>query len=123
MIGTDVRPHCLESRFSVHQQKNLIGDWIGREGMGFQGWSTYWFTSRNRIQLAYRHAKVEPDFIPGGETINDGSVKVNWQLRDDLTALVGVQYEKWRAPILASTAQTNWTSSLDVTFWPRAWSH
>jgi hypothetical protein len=91
--------------------------------MGFQGWSTYWFTSRNRIQLAYRHAKVEPDFIPGGETINDGSVKVNWQLRDDLTALVAVQYEKWRTPILASTAQTNWASSLDVTFWPRAWSH
>jgi hypothetical protein len=34
MIGTDVRRHCLEARFFVHQQKNLIGDWIGgRNGL------------------------------------------------------------------------------------------
>jgi capsule assembly protein Wzi/PAP2 superfamily protein len=97
-------------------KKNLIGDWIGREGMGFQGWSTYWFKPRDSFQLGFRHAKVEPDFISGGETINDGSVKVSWQLRDDLSASVNVQYEKWLAPILASTAQTNWTSSVDVTF-------
>jgi len=120
MIGTDVRPRGLEPRFFVHEQKNLIGDWLGREGMGFQGWSTFRFKPRNGIQLAYRHAKVELYFIPGGETINDGSVKVSWQLRDDLSASVGAQYEKWLAPILASTAQTNWTSPVDLTFWPRA---
>ena len=60
---------------------NVIGDWIGREGMGFQGWSTYWFKPRASVQLGYRHAKVASDFVPGGETINDGSVKVAWPLR------------------------------------------
>ena len=103
--------------------KNIIGDWIGREGMGFQGWTTYWFKPRASVQLGYRHAKVAADFIPGGETLNDGSVKVNWQFRDDLSASAAVQYEKWLAPILASTAQANWTSSVDVTFSPRTWSH
>jgi len=87
------------------------------------GWSTCWFKPRDSIQLGYRHAKVAPDFIPGGERINYGSVKVSWQLRDDLSVPVGLQYEKWYAPILASAAQTNWTSSVDVTFWPRSWSH
>jgi hypothetical protein len=103
-------------------KNNLIGDWVGREGTGFQGWSTYWFSPRNSLQFAYRHAKVASDFIPGGETLNDGSVTVNWQLRDDWSVSAKLQYEKWLAPILAPAAQTNWTSSVNVTFWPRSWN-
>jgi len=102
-------------------KNNLIGDWIGREGMGFQAWSTYWFTPRSSLQTAYRHAKVAKDFIPAGETLNDGSVKVNWWVRRDLSLSGSVQYEKWWAPILAPTAQANWTSTVEVTFWPQSW--
>ena len=102
-------------------KNNLIADWIGREGMGFQAWTTYWFSPRTTLQFGYRHAKVAADFIPGGETFNDGSTTINWQLRNDLSVTAGVQYEKWFAPILAPTPQTNWTSSVDVTFWPRTW--
>src|SRR5882762_4831115 len=99
-------------------KKNLIGDWVGREGMGVQGWSTYWFSPRNSLQLGYRHAKVASDFIPGGETLNDGSATVKWQLRNDWSVSAGLQCERWLAPILAPSAQTNWTSSVNVTFWP-----
>jgi hypothetical protein len=102
-------------------KNNLIGDWIGREGMGFQAWSTYSFTPRISLQPAYRHAKVAEDFIPGGETLNDGSVKFNWRVRRDLSLSGFVQYEKWLAPVLAPTAQTNWTSTVEVTFWPKFW--
>jgi membrane-associated phospholipid phosphatase len=102
-------------------KNNLIGDWIGREGMGFQAWSTYWFGARSSLQTEYRHAKVAKDFIPGGETLNDGSVKVNWWVRRDLSLSGSVQYEKWLAPILAPTVQTNWTSTVEVTFWPKSW--
>lgn len=103
-------------------KNNLIGDWVGREGMGFQGWSTYWFSPRKSIQLAYRHAKVSGDFIPGGETLNDGSASLNWTLRDNWSIAAGLQCEKWLAPVLAAGPQTNWTSSVSVTFWPRWWS-
>ncbi len=102
-------------------KNNLIGDWIGREGMGFQAWSTYWFTPRSSLQASYRHAKVAKDFIPSGETLNDGSVKVNWWFHRDLSLSGSVQYEKWLAPILAPTPQTNWTSAVQVTFWPQSW--
>jgi Capsule assembly protein Wzi len=103
-------------------KNNLIGDWVGREGMGFQGWSTYWFSPRKSLQFGYRHAKVSGDFIPGGETLNDGSAMVSWQLRDDWSVSAGLQYEKWFAPILTPAAQTNWTSSVNVTFWPQSWN-
>jgi hypothetical protein len=104
-------------------KNNIIGSWIGRQGQGIQGWSTYWFSPKNTLQFGYRHAKVASDFIPGGETLNDGSVKLDWWLRHDLSVSAFEQYEKWLAPILSPTAQTNWTSSLQVTFWPhsRTW--
>jgi hypothetical protein len=102
-------------------KNNLIGDWVGRQGMGFQGWSTYWFSPRKSIQLEYRHAKVDSDFIPSGETINDGSVKVNWQLRSEWSVSASLQYEKWFAPILAPTVQTNVTSAVEIQFTPHRW--
>jgi membrane-associated phospholipid phosphatase len=103
---------------------NIIGDWMGREGMGFQSWSTYHFNARSNIQFGYRHAKVAKDFITYGETVNDGSVSVNWLLSRDVSLSGLVQYEKWLAPILAPTPQTNWTSSIQITFYPhysRSW--
>ena len=103
-------------------KNNIIGSWIGREGHGIRAQTTYWFSPRNTLQLGYRHAKVAGDYVPGGDTINDGSVKLDWWMQHDLTVSAFVQYEKWLAPILSSTAQTNWTSSVQVTFWPRSWS-
>lgn len=100
---------------------NIIGNWIGREGSGFQGWSTYWFTSRNSLQFGYRHAKVADDFIPGGETLNDGSAKVSWWVGDDVDVSAFVQYEKWLAPILAPSRQTDWTGSIQIEFCPKSW--
>jgi len=102
---------------------NIIGDWIGREGTGVQAWSTYWFNPRTTLQFAYRHAKVASDFIPGGETLNDESTNFNLQLHKDWTVTAGVQYERWLAPILAPTVQSNWTSSIGVTYWPHFSKH
>jgi hypothetical protein len=99
---------------------NLIGDWIGREGMGLQAWSRYWFNARNNIQFGYRHAEVAGQFIPYGETLNDASVSMNWWLHDQLQFGSLVQYERWFAPILASSPQKNWTSSIEITFWPKS---
>jgi hypothetical protein len=101
---------------------NIIGDWIGREGMGFQSWSTYWFTARSSLQFGYRHAKVAADFIPGGETLNDGSVKLNWQTPHSVTLSLFVQYERWLAPLLAPTPQSNWTANMQIDFQPDGWN-
>jgi hypothetical protein len=101
---------------------NLIGSWVGREGVGYQAWTTYSFTARNQLQFGYRHGKVNGDFIPGGETLNDGSARLNLMVRHDLSVSAFVQYEKWLAPFLATNPQTNWTSSLEITFWPKSWN-
>ena len=79
-------------------------------------------SARENVQFACRHAKVASALIPGGETLNDGFGRIDWWLRDDLQVRALLQYKKWLAPLLAPTPQTNWTSAVELTFWPRAWS-
>jgi len=97
---------------------NLIGSWIGREGTGIQAWSNYWFNAKSSLQFGYRHAKVAPDFIPQGETINDEWIKANLWMRGVWNVSALVQHETWLAPVLAPTQQTNWTSSVGISFQP-----
>ena len=100
---------------------NIIGSWVGREGTGFQARSTYWAGPRNSIQFGYRHSTTSASFIPGGGNLNDGSVSVNWWLHKNWNLSAFVQYEKWNFPLLASTPQSNWTTSFQVGFWPSSW--
>jgi len=101
---------------------NIIGSWIGRQGQGMQAWTTYWFSPRSTLQFGYRNGKVSPNFIPGGETVNDAFTKANWWVRNNLEFSISVQYEKWLAPVLNPNPQTNWTSSVGISFQPRGFS-
>ena len=99
----------------------LIGSPVGREGHSYQAWTTYHVSSRNSIQFGYRHADVANDFVPGGGNINDASVSTNWWFRNNVNFTAFLQYEKWNYPLLASTPQTNWTSSVQIQFYPQSW--
>ncbi len=98
---------------------NLIGSWIGREGTGFQSWLTYWAGAKDSVQLGYRHATVSKNFLPNGESVNDVSAQVKWWLTDEISFSASLQYERWFAPVLAPSPQTDWTSAVNVTFWPK----
>ena len=98
---------------------NLIGSWIGREGQGAQAWSTYWFTPRTKLQFGYRHQKVSREFVPGGGTLTDAGVSADIWIGKNFSLTAGFQYEKWNFPVLAPTPQTDLTSSIQLTFWPK----
>jgi len=100
---------------------NLIGSWLGRGGQGERAWSTYWLSSRNKIQFQYRHQKVDGDYLPQGGTLNDGGVSVEFQIRPEITLSGAVQYEKWNFPLLAPQEKSNWATSMGLTFWPHLW--
>lgn len=102
-------------------KNNLMGDWVGRTGTGLQGWGTYWFNPRTFLQVGYRHAQVASQFIPHGGTINDGSVKFNYQVGSAFTFSTFVQYENWLFQELAPLPKQNVTAALQITYWPRHW--
>jgi hypothetical protein len=61
---------------------------IPRRGIpGLEAWSTCWLSPRNTLQLGYQRGTLPSDFIPGGEAVNDGSIKMDWWMRHDLGLL------------------------------------
>ncbi len=97
---------------------NMLGSWIGREGKGGQAWLTYWLSPREKVQLSYRNAKVAHDFIPGGTTQNDISALAVLRVKDDLELNAWGQYERWNVPVLARGLQTDFTGSVQLTWYP-----
>jgi Capsule assembly protein Wzi len=106
-------------RYGQRNAGNLFTSWIGREGQGEQAWLTYWRTPQRYIQLQYRHQTVGADFVPHGGTINDGGVKFAWWFQHDLEVSALLQYERWDFPILAQGQQADFTTSVEMTYWPR----
>jgi hypothetical protein len=104
-------------RSGYTNEGNLIGNWIGRRGRGEQGWLTYSFSPRNRVQFGYRNNNVDKAFIGGGH-LQDISLHTDLMLRRDLGLSMYVQYEDWRFPVLSSTGKTDITGSVQLTFWP-----
>jgi membrane-associated phospholipid phosphatase len=100
---------------------DLLGNWMGRDSQGVQAWSNYRFSPRSFIQASFRHQKVSQQFMPGGASLTDASLSANFWVRDDLSVSGSVQYERWLYPIIIPGAQTNFTSSLQLTFWPQSW--
>ena len=96
-----------------------MGSWIGRQGQGAEGWSTYWFTTKDKLQFTFRHQKVSQQFVPFGGTLTDGGLNVDLWVRSMFSVSAAVQYEVWNFPVLASTRQTDVSTSVQLTYRPR----
>jgi membrane-associated phospholipid phosphatase len=96
----------------------LMGNWIGREGNGYQAWSTYHLSPQSSIQVGVRNSKIADDFIPGGSTQWDWNVSAILRVRRTLELKSFLQYETWLLPVLAPTRQTDFTTSVQLTWWP-----
>ncbi len=96
----------------------ILGDWIGREGKGGQAWLTYHPTTQEMIQISYRNVKSAKDFVPGGTTQNDFSVRWVHRLREDVSVDSFAQIEFWKAPILAQGLQKDLSLGLQLTYFP-----
>jgi hypothetical protein len=96
----------------------LVGDWVGREGEGGQGWLTYHLSPQEEVHFMYRKAKAAKVFIPGGTTQNDFEIYVCKRVRKDFEIRGSVQYEGWKAPIYRTGAQSDATTTFQVTWFP-----
>ena len=102
--------------------KHLVGSWMGRQGQGAQAWTTYWFSPRNKLQFGFRHQKVSQQLVPNGGTLADANVRAEVWPRSSFSLSASVQYEVWNFPVIATTRQSNVTSSVQLSFWPKGLS-
>ncbi len=99
---------------------HLMGSWMGRQGQGAHAWSTYWFTPQNKLEFSYRHQKVSRQFLPGGGTLTDASVKADFRLKSIFGISASVKYEAWTFPVLAAARQNNVTTMIQLSLWPKS---
>jgi membrane-associated phospholipid phosphatase len=97
---------------------NVLGSWMGRAGQGAQAWTNYWFSPRNRLQFFFRHQKVSQEFVPGGGSLTDAGVRMDYSLRSDLSLSVSVKHERWLFPVIQPNASRNVTATVQILFEP-----
>ena len=96
----------------------IMGSWIGRQGAGGQGTSTYWFTPRNKALVTYRRMTADKSFLQGGN-LSDISVSGVWVSRSNIELSVTGQYEHWHFPLLNAISQSNFSTFWGVSFSPK----
>ena len=101
--------------------RNLLGSWIGREGTGGKAWVNYWLNPTSSITAGFRTVKVSQFFIPEGETQQDAFAQFKYQWQSGLGVEVTMQHERWVAPLLAPGPQSNLTTQIQLSFWPKDW--
>jgi hypothetical protein len=95
----------------------LVGDWIGRDAKGGQAWLTYHLSANESVQLMYRNAKADHNFIPFGTTQNDFQVSVVKRIRKQIELKGWVQQEEWKAPIYKPGRQSTTIASGQITWY------
>jgi membrane-associated phospholipid phosphatase len=118
----------LRYRSGYTNDGNMLGTWVGRAGFGGQAWATYWFSSRSKLQVSYRHQDVNSKFVvnaqgDGGGHANDFSAQCDFRLRPDVSFTGVLQYEQWNFPVLRPAGQSDVTASVQLTFRPNLQFH
>jgi Capsule assembly protein Wzi len=101
----------------------IFGDWIGREAKGGQAWLTYHLSGNEYLQLNYRRAKAAKDFIDGGTTQDDYGAAAIKRLGKDVQLNVWLQYERWKVPLISPQMQTDVSTAVGVTWYPKNLNH
>jgi hypothetical protein len=96
----------------------LLGDWIGREDKGGQGWITYHLSGNEWIQFSARNQKAAKDFIRGGTTLNDFSFQIVKRVGRDFELNGSFTYEAYKAPIYLPGEQKVTNTSIQLTWFP-----
>ena len=93
----------------------LMGDWVGREDKGGQGWITYHLSGNEWIQAGVRNQKAAKDFIPGGTTLNEINFQVVKRIGHDFQVDGRFAFDQWKAPIYPTGVPVYPATQHDVT--------
>jgi hypothetical protein len=99
----------------------LLGSWVGRDARAYIATSTYWWSAKENLTGSYRQTKTGSNFLPGGGTQTDASIKGQWQLKPDLLASAFFQYERYFIPVLGG-AKRDVSIGLQFVFYPTKWT-
>jgi len=71
----------------------------------------------------YRRAKAAKDFIDGGTTQNDYTFAAIKRLGKNVEINAWLQYEQWKAPLIRTGGQSNVSTAVAITWYPKDLAH
>ncbi len=95
----------------------LLGNPVGRDGRSLQGWATWWFAGRSKVEAGYRQKKTSGLFLPGGGTQSAATFKGSYAWRSSLYLDAMFQYERFYLPVLGGPRR-NLSAWLQLTWEP-----
>jgi hypothetical protein len=111
--------------FNVHylsgytNDRQILGSWIGRESNGYQLWSTWWLSPRSSVQVRARDQNASSVFLRGG-SVRDVEVSTDLALSSHWQLSAAIQQERWRFPLFSATPHNNLTTTIQLSFHPKA---
>jgi hypothetical protein len=96
----------------------IIGSWIGRQGIGGQASSSYWLTARTKATASFRRMTVDQSLLQGGD-LSDFSGSMTWLVRPEVEFSATGQLERWKFPLLATGRQSDFTTSFEIRIHPK----
>ncbi len=95
----------------------LLGNPEGRDARAIEGWTRYWFTPRDRFEAGYRQIKTGNNFLPGGGTQSDLTIRQAFEISKNTFADISLQYERFFIPALGGP-QRNLSAVVQFTWHP-----
>jgi len=95
----------------------LLGSWVGPEGIGGEGSTTYWFSPRTKLSLNYRKVVTDTGYMEGGHR-SDLSTHFTWTPKSSLEVSGMIQYGRWNFVAVSPQSKSDVTSTIQVRLFP-----
>lgn len=96
----------------------LVGNPVTRDGRAIEGWATYRFSPRKTVEAGYREEKGFGQFLTGGSTQSDATLKVEWLLAKNWHASTFFQFERFWIPAIGGP-EKNVSGWLQIAWEPK----
>lgn len=94
----------------------ILGNSVGRAGVGYQGWLTYWISHQERLQFNFKRTIVSTTFIPNGGYWSDYSIRYEKDLNSGFVLRSFLQLERLRYPFLFPDHRSNVTAQMELRY-------
>jgi hypothetical protein len=96
----------------------ILGSWVGPEGIGGEGSTTYWFSARTKASVNYRKMVTDQGYFEGGHR-SDVFAKFAWLPSTSVEVSGTIQYGRWNFIAIAPETKSDFTTTLQVRFFPK----
>ncbi len=96
----------------------ILGSWIGRQGIGGQASTTHWFSAQTKVSVFYRKI-VSDAALLGGGTIGDLGANGVWRIKPGSELDASMQQERWKFPLLQESTRSNFSGSIELRAYPK----